>query len=110
MWDVRNHPRSTPVMIREMASNRLRPHLSALLLLGAIGCDSLRRVAEELLDHRPPRQRYVDALGNAGLGTAALAIDWVAAGDRALHEAPLVTSPHEEQGYLTPAGAAAIAL
>jgi murein DD-endopeptidase MepM/ murein hydrolase activator NlpD len=93
-----------------MASNRLRPHLSALLLLGAIGCDSLRRVAEELLDHRPPRQRYVDALGNAGLGTAALAIDWVAAGDRALHEAPLVTSPHEEQGYLAPAEPAAIAL
>jgi len=110
MWDVRNNPRSSPVIVREMAYSRLRLLLSALLLLGAIGCDDLRRVAQGLLDHRPPRQRYVDALSNAGLGTSALAIDWIAAGDRALREAPLVTSPHEEQGYLAPGEPAAIAL
>jgi murein DD-endopeptidase MepM/ murein hydrolase activator NlpD len=76
----------------------------------ATGCDNLRKVVGDLVDHRPPRQRYVDALKNAGLGDAALAVDWVTAGDRALREAPLVTSPHEEEGYLEPGEPAAIAL
>ena len=81
-----------------------------LLMLMAPGCDNLRRVAGDLLDHRPPRQRYVDALKGAGLGNAALAVDWITAGERALREAPVVTSPHEEQGYLEPGEPAAIAL
>ena len=81
-----------------------------LFTLTALGCDNLRRVAGGLLDHRPPRERYVDALKNAGLGDAALAVDWVTAGERALRAAPLVTSPHEEQGYLEPGEPAAIAL
>jgi murein DD-endopeptidase MepM/ murein hydrolase activator NlpD len=81
-----------------------------VLGLTALACDNLRKVAGDLLDHRPPRQRYVDALKNAGLGNAALAVDWVTAGERALREAPLVTSPHEELGYLEPAEPAAIAL
>ncbi len=80
-----------------------------LLTLTTASCDNLRRVADELLDHRPPRQQYVDALRNAGLGQAALAVDWIAAGERSLRQAPLVTSPHEEQGYLEPGEPAAIA-
>lgn len=89
---------------------RVSARLAVILLsLTALACDNLRKVAEELLDHRPPRQRYVDALNNAGLGDAALAVDWVAAGERALRDAPLVTSPHEEQGYLEPAEPSAIA-
>ena len=84
----------------------------AVILLGltAMGCDNLRKVVGDLVDHRPARQRYVDALKNAGLGEAALAVDWITAGDRALREAPLVTSPHEEEGYLEPGEPAAIAL
>lgn len=81
-----------------------------VLLLGAAGCDNIRRVAEELLDNRTPRQRYVDALGQAGLGKSALAVDWSAAADRALRDAPLVTAPHEELGYFEPGEPAAIAL
>jgi murein DD-endopeptidase MepM/ murein hydrolase activator NlpD len=85
--------------------------LAAILLsLTAVSCDNLRRVAGDLLDHRPPRERYVAALKSAGLGNAALAVDWVTAGERALRAAPLVTSPHEEQGYLEPGEPAAIAL
>ncbi|HEX6315741.1 MAG TPA: M23 family metallopeptidase [Gemmatimonadaceae bacterium] len=82
--------------------------LCALGILG--GCDDLRRAAQDLLDHRPPRERYLAALNSAGLGTTALAVDWEAAGERALREAPLVTTPHEEQGYLEPAEPAAIAM
>lgn len=89
---------------------RLLRRLAPCLLLLAAACDDLRRAAQELLDHRLPRERYVDALRNAGLGTSALALDWVAAGERALREAPLVTSPHEEVGYLAPGEPTAIAL
>jgi hypothetical protein len=57
-----------------MSSNRVA--LTALLLiLSASGYDNIRRVADALLDHRSPRQRYVDALNGAGLGTTALAVD-----------------------------------
>ena len=94
-----------------MASKRYLVQLFACLLLcGTLACDDLRRAAQDLLDQRPPRERYVDALHNAGLGASALALDWVAAGDRALRDAPLVTSPHEEVGYLTPGEPIAIAL
>ena len=93
-----------------MVSYRTKLWLSGSLMVLATGCDSLRRVAEDLLDHRPPRQRYVESLSNAGLGTTALATDWVAAGERALRDAPLVTSPHAEEGYLAPGEPAAIAL
>ena len=111
MGDGRNHPRPTSVLLMTMISRRLLLRVTYLLLvLGASGCDNLRRAAEELLDQREPRQRYVDALKSAGLGETALTADWVAAGDRALHDAPLVSSPHEEQGFLTPAEPSAIAL
>lgn len=80
-----------------------------LVLVTASGCDGIRDAAEELLDHRTPRQRYADALAAAGLGTTALATDWASTGQRALLDAPLVTSPHEEQGYLPPGEPAAIA-
>lgn len=84
--------------------------LAFATLLLAPGCGNIRDAAEELFDNRTPRQRYVDALNAAGLRDAALTVDWVTAAERALADAPLVTSPHEEQGYLEPAEPAAIAL
>jgi murein DD-endopeptidase MepM/ murein hydrolase activator NlpD len=83
--------------------------LTALVLVAA-SCGNIRDAAEGLFDNRTPRQRYVDALNAAGLRETALTLDWVAAAERALTDAPLVTSPHEEQGYLAPGEPAAIAL
>lgn len=111
MAAARNYLRSSSVPLMTMGTTRLLVRSAPLLLLvWAIGCDNIRQAAEELLDHRTPRQRYVDALASAGLRETALAIDWVSAADRALREAPLVMSPHEEQGYLEPGEPAAIAL
>ena len=111
MADARNNPPSLPSCLFRMLPIRpLLRLLTTFLPLAAVGCDNIRKVAEDFLDSRPPRVRYVDALAQAGLGTTALAEDWVSAGDRALREAPLVTSPYEEQGYLTPGEPAAIAL
>jgi murein DD-endopeptidase MepM/ murein hydrolase activator NlpD len=103
----------TAIRSRKARMKRQQPGQALLMMcaLGVlVGCDDLRRVAQDLLDHRPARERYLAALNSAGLGTTALAVDWEAAGERALREAPLVTSPHEEQGYLEPAEPAAIAM
>ncbi len=88
---------------------RSLPALAALMLATS-ACDNIREAAENLFDNRTPRQRYVDALNAAGLRETALALDWVAAAERALTDAPLVTSPHEEQGYLQPGVPVAVAL
>jgi murein DD-endopeptidase MepM/ murein hydrolase activator NlpD/SH3-like domain-containing protein len=87
----------------------MRTYSTLLLLLGLAGCDNIRQAAEELFDNRTPRERYVDALASAGLRETALTMDWVSAAARALREAPLVASPHEEQGYLEPGEPAALA-
>jgi murein DD-endopeptidase MepM/ murein hydrolase activator NlpD len=108
--DVGNNRGQHPFLLLMALNRRFALLIGCLLLLGTVGCDDLRRVAQELLDHRPARERYVDALRNAGLGTSALALDWVTAGERALREAPLVTSPHDELGYLAPGEPTAIAL
>ena len=96
-------------LYRHMLVTRLS-WLSVIVLLGIAGCGKLREVAESLLDNRAPREKYLAALNGAGLATSALALDWVAAGQRSLREAPLVTSPHEEQGYLEPSEPSAIAM
>jgi murein DD-endopeptidase MepM/ murein hydrolase activator NlpD len=82
--------------------------LCAIALLNA--CADLRRAAEEMLDNRTPRERYVDGLASAGLERSALARDWTEAGARALRDAPLVPLPHLEEGYLPPGEPAAISL
>lgn len=88
-----------------------RPGLAAALLaLAALaGCTALERLPDQLFDSRSPRERYVDAISAAGLTGTALAADWLAAAQRALAQAPTVTPPHEEVGYLIPAEAGAIA-
>ena len=110
MGDGGNNRCRHPFLSLMDVNRRFAVFTGCLLLLGTAGCDDLRQAARDLLDQRAPRQRYVDALQNAGLGTSALVLDWVTAGDRALREAPLITSPHEELGYLAPGEPAAIAL
>ena len=98
-----------PEIQRSVTFARTHSLLSGVVLLAITACGNIRDAAEELFDNRTPRQRYVDALNSAGLGETALALDWVAAAERAMTDAPLVTSPHEEQGYLEPGEPAAIA-
>lgn len=80
---------------------------SVALLLA--GCSDVREAAEDLFDRRTPRERYEQSLTAAGLASTALARDWTAAGERAISEAPLIESPHTEEGYLSPAEPAALA-
>lgn len=80
----------------------------ALLALVS-GCDRVVGFAEELFDRPTARERYEVSLELARLSTTALVLDWKAAGDRAFRDAPLVASPHREDGVILPAEPAAVA-
>ena len=75
----------------------------------AASCAPLKEAALELLDKRSARERYGSSLVAAGLAETALARDWNAAAERSLLSAPLIASPHSEQGYLQPSEPTALA-
>ena len=80
--------------------------LVALALLAA--CGRVADVVQMVFDQPTARERYQARLEVAGLSATALGRDWLAAGERALREAPVITSPWEEVGYLPPAEPAAV--
>lgn len=76
--------------------------LPAALLALLAACAQVEEFTEELFDTETPRERYEVRIDRAGLTGTALAVDWRAAGERALIEAPVVESPYGEEGYLPP--------
>jgi murein DD-endopeptidase MepM/ murein hydrolase activator NlpD len=79
-------------------------------VLGVAACRELERIPAWLFERDTPRERYEARLEYAGLLESALGRDWTAAGAAALTEAPLVSSPHAEHGFLRPSEPAAMAL
>lgn len=71
-------------------------------LLAIAGCDDIGRIPASVFDSRTPRERYEAGLAQAGLATTALALDWTSAARRAMDEAPLVATPHAEEGIFDP--------
>src|SRR5262245_6197430 len=84
----------------------MRRATNLVLLLAA--CSALEKLPDRLLDRRTAREKYEAGLDAAGLAVTALVRDWKAAGARALHAAPVVSLPIEEQGYFAPAEPAAL--
>lgn len=76
--------------------------LTALALLTLTACAEVEEFTEELFDTETPRERYEIRLDRAGLTGTALAVDWRAVAERALEEAPVVSTPYEEEGYFPP--------
>lgn len=93
-----------------MSRSRLAPGVATALALFAGGCRALEQVQDRLFDHRTPRERYEASLAAAGLENTAMVRDWAGAAEHALQAAPVVTSPHIEEGYLPPGEPAALAL
>lgn len=87
--------------------DRVGALLTFLLLAG--GCETLGRIPDALFDHRTARERYQTGLELARLSTTALVRDWQAAAERALDEAPLIPTPHSEEGVLLAAEPQALA-
>lgn len=76
----------------------------ALLLLVTLpvsGCEEVEQFRDARRD-RTPHEAYAAALVAAGLGQTALVRDWVRAGLVAVEDAPSVTLPFQEEGYIPP--------
>jgi murein DD-endopeptidase MepM/ murein hydrolase activator NlpD len=85
-------------------------HRSLLLLCIALAaCGDAREVVQRIFNQETARERYVARLEAAGLTGTAVARDWMSAANRALHEAPRIRPPHNENGYLAPSEPVALA-
>src|SRR5687768_6196283 len=76
--------------------------LAAALLVLLPACNTVDDIRERLRGETP-REDYVHALASAGLLETALAKDWVAAAEAALHRPLAAEVSVEETGYLDPA-------
>lgn len=64
----------------------------------AVGCGTSLPL-REVFRKATPHEKYWQALQNAGLGQTALGRDWLAAGQRTLHDSLVVAVPFRETGY-----------
>ncbi|NJD18472.1 MAG: hypothetical protein FIA95_04220, partial [Gemmatimonadetes bacterium] len=71
-------------------------------------CEQVEQVQDRLRD-LTPHEAYLASLSEAGLGQTALVRDWVAVSLRAVQGAPAVRLPFQEEGYIAPDEAVAMA-
>lgn len=76
-------------------------------MLGISGCGE--EMVRDFFGGDTPRERYEEALRQAGLDGTALGEDWLAAAEQALEVAPAISSPYREESYLDPREATATA-
>lgn len=82
--------------------------LAVLASLLAAGCEQVEQVQDRWRD-RTPHEQYLLALSEAGLARTALVHDWVEASRAAVQAAPVVQLPFQEEGFIAPEEAGAIA-
>lgn len=95
-----------PQMKSYFAGKRLWP-IGLLLLLGVSGCST--ESVREFFGGYTPRERYEQALRQAGIDQTALGSDWIAVAGASLDDAISVTAPYSEDSYLDPREATATA-
>lgn len=86
---------------------RLLAAMAACVTVLSVSCDEVEEIRDSFRGETQ-RENYEHALRQAGLLETALGRDWLAAGDRSIEQAPIVTTPFEETGYLAPEEAAAV--
>jgi murein DD-endopeptidase MepM/ murein hydrolase activator NlpD len=69
----------------------------AVLTLGA--CDQVDQIKNELRD-QTPHEAYMESLRAVKLSETALGAQWASAASRSLKDAPIITLPFEEEGFL----------
>ena len=90
---------------------RRRSSAPALLLaacVAAAGCERVEKVRDHFRD-LTPHEAYLASLSQAGLAETALVEDWIAASLEAVAAAPPVRLPFEEEGFIAPEEAGAMA-
>ncbi|MHB1194773.1 MAG: peptidoglycan DD-metalloendopeptidase family protein [Longimicrobiales bacterium] len=87
-----------------------RPLMAALLLAGTLAsaCERVEQVQDHFRD-RTPHEAYLASLADAGLTGTALVRDWIAVSLRAVESAPVVPLPFQEEGFIAPDEAVAMA-
>jgi murein DD-endopeptidase MepM/ murein hydrolase activator NlpD len=83
--------------------------LGALLLLLSSSCSRKQEVVPQEFKPTNAREAYAYGLRRAGLAETALGRDWLAASDKALESAVEIRPPYEEEFYVDPAAAFAVA-
>ena len=83
-----------------MWSWRTGGYLGVLLLVTGCG-DQIDQIRNEFRD-LTPHEAYFESLGAVGLTETALGTAWSEAASHALDEAPTVSLPYEEEGFLFP--------
>jgi len=94
-----------------MFPTRLRSPVPLLLLAACTAVSGCERV-EQVRDHYrdlTPHEAYLASLARAGLAETALVRDWIAAGLESVAAAPPVDLPFEEEGFIAPEEAGAMA-
>ncbi|MFD2247317.1 M23 family metallopeptidase [Pontibacter ruber] len=80
-------------------SSRILPFiLYTLLVLLVAGCGG-KQTLRGVLKPQSPYERYASSLKDTNLDHTALGKDWLAAGEKALHDSISVTLPFKETGY-----------
>ena len=72
---------------------------ACLAVLSLNACDEVDQIQNELRD-QTPHEAYVESLRAVKLAETALGTLWVNAAVRSLSDAPTVTLPFEEEGFL----------
>ena len=87
-----------------------RAHLLVLLAAAATapGCEQVDQVQDHYRD-LTPHEAYLASLSSAGLAETALVRDWIGAGHAAVDAAPTVQLPFQEEGFIAPEEAGAMA-
>ena len=88
--------RSTPAM------------LAATVLVALAGCEQVEQIRDARRD-LTPHEAYAAALSEAGLAQTALVRDWIAAALHAVEEAPRIQLPFQEETFIAPDEAGAVA-
>jgi murein DD-endopeptidase MepM/ murein hydrolase activator NlpD len=72
---------------------------ACLAVLGLNACDQLDRIENDLRD-QTPHESYLESLRAVNLAETALGAQWASAAVRSLRNAPTVSLPFEEEGFL----------
>ncbi len=75
------------------------PVLAVLAVVSLSACDQVDRIQNELRD-QTPHEAYLESLRAVNLTETALGSQWLRASVRSLSEAPSISLPFEEEGFL----------
>lgn len=72
--------------------------LFILVCFAAFSCNSIKTLKDSI-STKPPYEQYIQSLEKAGLQSAAMTEEWIAAGKRVFQDSVMMSLPFTESGY-----------